>query len=111
MLLLGSFSTCKTAIAEKITKRTLDVIPREINALVMIEVESHVYTSAVVRRLRGLKQASNVYEITGDFDISMFIKAEDTADLNNLIEEIRTIPGVKSTETRVVLKKYPNGNH
>lgn len=102
-------------IAEKITKRTLDVIPREINALVMIEVESHVYTSAVVRRLRGLTQVSNVYEVTGDFDISMFIKSEDTADLNNLIEEIRSIPGVKSTETRVVLKKYPssngNGNH
>lgn len=97
-------------IAEHITKQTLDVIPREINALVMIEVESHVYTSAVVRRLRNLKQASNVYEITGDSDISMFIKAEATHDLNNLIEEIRTIPGVKQTETRVVLKKYPNGN-
>ena len=102
-------------IAERITKQTLDVIPRDINALVMIEVESHVYTSAVVRRLRSLKQSSNVYEITGDYDISMFIKAENTADLNNVIEEIRSIPGVKSTETRVVLKKYPNtngnGNH
>jgi len=102
-------------IAEHVTKQTLDVIPREINALVMIEVESHVYTSAVVRRLRSLKQSSNVYEITGDYDISLFIKAENTADLNNMIEEIRSIPGVKSTETRVVLKKYPNtngnGNH
>ncbi len=97
-------------IAEHITKKTLDVIPREINAMVMIEVESHVYTSAVVRRLRSLKQASNVYEITGNYDISMFIKAETTHDLNNLIEEIRTIPGVKQTETRVVLKKYPNSN-
>jgi hypothetical protein len=28
-----------------------------------------------------------------------------------LIEEIRTVPGVKRTETRMVLKKYPaNGN-
>jgi hypothetical protein len=26
--------------------------------------------------------------------------------LNNLIEEIRTVAGVKRTETRMVLKKY-----
>ncbi len=97
-------------IAENVTKQTLDVIPRDINAMVMIEVESHVYTSAVVRRLRGIKHVSNIYEITGDYDVSMFINAETTHDLNNLIEEIRTIPGVKQTETRVVLKKYPNGN-
>jgi hypothetical protein len=29
--------------------------------------------------------------------------------LNNLIEEVRTLKGVKRTETRIVLKKY-NGN-
>ena len=45
---------------------------------------------------------TNVYEITGDYDISAYVKVANTADLNNLIEEIRTIPGVKQTE-------YPPG--
>lgn len=94
-------------IAEHVTGRNLDVIPREINAIVMIEVESHVYTSAVVRRLKSIQNVSDVYEITGDFDISLMVRAEAMHALNNLIEEIRTIPGVKQTETRVVLKKYP----
>lgn len=93
-------------IAEQVTGRELDIIPHGLQAMVMLEVESHVYTSSVVRRLRGLTSVKNVYEITGDFDVSAFVDAEDMMALNNLIEEIRTVPGVKRTETRMVLKKY-----
>ena len=96
-------------IAEKVTGRTLDIIPHELNAIVNIGVESQVYTTAVVRRLRAFQNISNVYEITGQDDISAFIKVENIHSLNILIEELRTIPGVKTTDTRMVLKKY-NGN-
>ena len=93
-------------IAEQVTGREIDVIPHDISAMVMLEVESHVYTSAVVRRLRGFANVSSVYEVTGDHDISAFVNVENVAALNNLIEEIRTVQGVKRTETRMVLKKY-----
>jgi homocitrate synthase len=93
-------------IAEQVTGRELDIIPHGLQAMVMLEVESHVYTSSVVRRLRGFTSVKNVYELTGDFDVSAFVDAEDMMALNNLIEEIRTVPGVKRTETRMVLKKY-----
>ena len=96
-------------ITEQVTGREIDVIPHDISAMVMLEVESHVYTTAVVRRLRGIKHVSNVYEITGDYDINAFVNVENMMALNNLIEEIRTVQGVKRTETRMVLKKY-NGN-
>ncbi len=96
-------------IAEQVTGREIDIISRDISAMVMIEVASHVYTTAVVRRLRGIQQVSNVYEITGDYDINAFVNVENMMALNNLIEEIRTMQGVKRTETRMVLKKY-NGN-
>ncbi len=43
-------------IAEQVTGREIDVIPHDISAMVMIEVESHVYTSAVVRRTARLFQ-------------------------------------------------------
>jgi isopropylmalate/homocitrate/citramalate synthase len=97
-------------IAEHVTGREIDVIPHDISAMVMLEVESHVYTTAVVRRLRGFKNVTNVYEITGDYDINAFVNVENMTALNNLIEEIRTVQGVKRTETRMVLKKY-NGNN
>lgn len=103
------FDTDIFEIAEQVTGRAIDVIPHDISAMVMLEVDSHVYTSSVVRRLRGFKNVANVYEITGDFDINAFVNVEDVMALNNLIEEIRGVQGVRRTETRMVLKKY-NGN-
>jgi 2-isopropylmalate synthase len=100
------FDTDIIEIAEKVTGRNIDVIPKDINALIMIAVESHVYTSAVVRRLKNLQNIFSVFEITGDYDISVYAGAANTAELNNFIEQIRTIPGVKNTETRLVLKKH-----
>jgi isopropylmalate/homocitrate/citramalate synthase len=103
------FDTDIIEIAEQVTGRDIDVIPHDINALLMLEVESHVYTTSVVRRLRGFTNVTQVYEITGDYDISAFVNVENMMSLNNLIEEIRTVQGVKRTETRMVLKKY-NGS-
>lgn len=103
------FDTDIIEIAEQVTGREIDVIPHDINSLVMIEVESHVYTTSVVRRLRGFKDVSSVYEVTGEFDISAVVNVENIMALNNLIEELRTLPGVKRTESRIILKKY-NGN-
>jgi 2-isopropylmalate synthase len=100
------FDTDIVEIAEQVTGIASDAIPRDIQAIVMIEAESHVYTSALVRRLRNFKNVSSVYEITGDYDISSLVRAADVHALNNLIEELRTIPGIKQTDTRLVLKKY-----
>ncbi len=102
------FDTDIIEIAEKVTGRELDVIPHEISAMLNLEVESHVYTSRVVRRLRGFSNISNVFEVAGDYDINAFLMVKDVMGLNNLIEEIRTIPGVKQTDTRLILKKYAN---
>jgi 2-isopropylmalate synthase len=97
-------------IAGQITGREIDVIPHDISAMVMLEVESHVYTTSVVRRLRGFKNVNSVFEVTGDYDISAFVNVENVMALNNLIEEIRTLQGVKRTDTRMVLKKYNGSN-
>lgn len=93
-------------IAERVTGRVIDIFPKDINALVMIAVESHVYTGAVVQRLKARKEVSSVYELTGDYDISLYVRVPNTCDLNNFIEELRLMPGVKTTDTRLVLKKH-----
>jgi isopropylmalate/homocitrate/citramalate synthase len=93
-------------VAEKITGKSIDVFPKDINALIMIAVDSHVYTGSVVRRLKTHSQVNAVFEITGDYDISVYVKVPNTMDLNNFIEELRATPGVKLTDTRVILKKH-----
>ena len=93
-------------VAERVTGQAIDIFPKEINAIMMVAVDSHVYTGSVVRRLRGIQEITSVFEITGDYDITAYVKVANTQDLNNLIEELRAIPGVKLTDTRVVLRKY-----
>jgi len=93
-------------VAERVTGQAIDIFPKEINAIMMVAVESHVYTGSVVRRLRSIPEITTVFEITGDYDITAYVKVQTTMDLNNLIEELRAIPGVKLTDTRVVLRKY-----
>ncbi len=101
------FDTDIIDIAEQVTGRVIDVIPHDIHALVMVETESHVYIPSVVRRLRGFHQVNNVYEVTGDYDISAIVIVDNVMALNNLIDQLRAVTGVKRTETRVILKKYP----
>ena len=44
-------------------------------------------------------------EISGDYDILAKIEAKDPTELNNIIESIRSVKGVSSTLTSLVLKK------
>ncbi|MFH1399652.1 MAG: homocitrate synthase, partial [Candidatus Woesearchaeota archaeon] len=90
-------------IAETVTGAKTSIIPKLINALVLISVDSAYYTSTVVRRLRNFKGVHSVFEITGDHDISAYIKVGSIAELNNAVEEMRTMPGIKTTSTKIVL--------
>jgi len=44
-------------------------------------------------------------EISGDYDILVKVEAKDTIQLNQVIEDLRAIKGVRSTLTSLVLKK------
>lgn len=50
----------------------------------------------------GVKE---VMEISGDYDIVVRVEARDSTELNNVIESIRSVKGVESTLTSLVLKK------
>lgn len=97
-------------ITERVTGKSTDVIPKNMSALVLVRVGSNIYTSAIVRRLKNFKNIKSLYELTGEFDISAYVEAENTSDLNSIVEQIRETPGVTHTKTKLVLKKYSNLN-
>ncbi|MHB8361262.1 MAG: Lrp/AsnC ligand binding domain-containing protein, partial [Thermoplasmataceae archaeon] len=45
-----------------------------------------------------------VYEFSGKADLAIRIKARVIEDINKIVDEIRMIPGVRSTETLIRLK-------
>jgi 2-isopropylmalate synthase len=100
------------AIAERITGRRSVIIPKGIDAVIFVSAESHTYTTSIVRKLSNFPGIVDVFEVTGENDIGAYIQVKNTTELNNVIEHIRTLPGVLTTNTHIVLKKYPgkNGN-
>ncbi|MCS7098583.1 MAG: Lrp/AsnC ligand binding domain-containing protein, partial [Candidatus Methanomethyliaceae archaeon] len=96
-------------LAEKITGKKLDIqIPKKIEAIVMIKCQSNIYTSAVARRLLWVKGIKQVFEVSGDFDIEAHVHVDSITQLNEVLENIRVIKGVMSTNTRLILKKFEN---
>jgi len=67
-----------------------------------------VHTSSIARKIRVIRGVNRVYEISGDYDVEFSLTAKTTPELNDCLERIRTIDGVVSTNTRLVLKKFEN---
>ena len=74
------------------------------SAIVLISVDSATDTSKVSTKLTKLEAVKTVYEITGQYDISVIIRAGNIAEINMCIDELRKIQGVIDTNTVIILR-------
>ena len=74
------------------------------SAIVLISVDSATDTSKVSAKLTKLEAVKTVYEITGQYDISVIIRAGNIAEINICIDELRKIQGVIDTNTVIILR-------
>ena len=75
------------------------------SAIVLVSVDSTTDTSKVSLKLVKLEGVKTVYEITGQYDITVIISASNIAEINSTIDALRKIPGVVDTNTVIILKK------
>jgi len=75
------------------------------SAIVLVSVDSATDTSKVSLKLVKLEGVKTVYEITGQYDITVIISAATIAEINNSIDALRKIAGVVDTNTVIILKK------
>jgi DNA-binding Lrp family transcriptional regulator len=75
------------------------------SAIVLVSVDSATDTSKVSLKLAKLEGVKTVYEITGQYDITTIISAQNIADINNSIDALRKITGVVDTNTVIILRK------
>ena len=73
------------------------------SAIVLVSVDSSIDTSKVSVKLTKLNAVKTVYEITGQYDISVIIKAPNITEINACIDDLRKIPGVIDTNTVIIL--------
>ena len=74
------------------------------SAIVLISVDSSIDTSKVSTKLTKLNAVKTVYEITGQYDICVIVRAPNITEINKCIDDLRKIPGVIDTNTVIILK-------
>ena len=74
------------------------------SAIVLISVDSSTDTSRVSTKLTKLEAVKTVYEITGQYDISVIIRASNITEINGCIDELRKFQGVIDTNTVIILR-------
>lgn len=82
-----------------------DAEPERISAWMSIAVEGNE-TRAVVASLLGEPGISALYDTNGRWDLLAELQAPDLAELANVLERIRLIKGIASSETSIHLKRY-----
>ena len=76
-----------------------------LRALIEVVIDTNVNTSKLSGRISGWRGVEVVYEVSGDEDILVIAEADDTEELNELIEKIRKLPDVRSTRSRLILRE------
>jgi len=74
------------------------------SAIVLISVDSAMDTSKVSSKLTKVEGVKTVYEITGQYDITVIISAPNINDINTCIDALRKIPGVSDSNSVIILR-------
>ncbi|MDW8021735.1 MAG: Lrp/AsnC family transcriptional regulator [Nitrososphaerota archaeon] len=75
-----------------------------VSAITFIQLEYSSSAKEVVGKVAKVPGVEAVYELTGRFDAIAIISAPSISELNERIDSIRNIEGVKNTETAVILR-------
>lgn len=90
-----------------IKKMTIEYeLENEIKAVILVKTQPPIPVPEVSKNIKKIAGVDIVYEITGEYDIIAVIRASGIEMINKFIDEIRSIPGVVSTHTMVVLRTW-----
>jgi len=76
----------------------------KIEAIVLVSTKPEIETEEVSKVIKTIPDVTNVYEVSGDYDIICMVKRESVRDVNDTIEKIRAVEGVLETVTCLVLR-------
>jgi len=85
-----------------IEKFTVETSTESSKAVVMVELETG---RDIEKVLKGFPKAITILEVAGDYDLVLRIERKSNREINSLLDSIRSISGVKDTETYMVLNQ------
>lgn len=75
------------------------------SSITLISVQPGAKMEDLARDIKGLPGVERVYEITGQYDLAVFVNGESIAEVNSTIDRIRALPSVVTTNTIIILKE------
>ncbi len=92
-----------TGIIAGYTVKLGDVaLARRIKATVLVQVEPRA-TAAVLQRLKTIPEVEIAHTTTGRFDLILQIAADSTSDLDEVLDQVGGITGVRGSESLIHL--------
>lgn len=82
-----------------------DAQPSEIRAWMSVAVEGNE-TRSVIASLMGEPGVASLSDTNGRWDLLAELRAANLADLSQVLERIRLVRGISSTETSIHLQTY-----
>lgn len=82
-----------------------DAQPHDIHAWTSIAVEGNE-TRAVITSLLGEPAVAELHDTNGRWDLLVGLRAANLTELSTVLERIRLIKGIQSSETSIHLKTY-----
>ncbi|MDT7900445.1 MAG: HTH-type transcriptional regulator LysM [Acidianus sp.] len=81
-------------------------LENEIKAIVMVKSTPQIPTPEISKKIIKISGVEAVYETTGDYDIITIVRGINIAEINKTIDEIRSIQGVISTTSTIILRTW-----
>jgi len=95
----------KEGVLKGFTVRTCpERLGKAITAMVGVDIGGET-TPEITNKLADIKEVSDLYVITGEFDLLLRVTCENIGRLDEILEEIRSYDFVEGTRTFVVLRK------
>ena len=82
-----------------------DAQPAEIGAWMSVAVEGNE-TRSVIASLLGEPGVASLHDTNGRWDLLAELRASNLAELSQILERIRLVRGISSTETSIHLQTY-----
>jgi len=95
----------KEGVLKGFTVRTCpEKLGKTVTAMVGVDIGGET-TPEITNKLANIKEVSDLYVITGEFDLLLRVICENISRLDEILEEIRSYDFVEGTRTFVVLRK------
>lgn len=85
-----------------------DKMDRHLTAIMMVGMERPRYNEGFVKQIMSERDVLECHYLTGDFDYALKIVTCDTQSLEQLLNRLKSVPGVQKTRTTVVLSTIKN---